>query len=463
MKFSKSIIAAVASVAMLASLGACGSGSQSSSSSSKKDGASISMNDVNAALKSDKDVKLNFWTWRDDIEGPSIAAFEAKYPHIKINVVKTGAAADHYTKFQNVLKSKKDIPDIVQLEYDYLPQYAVSGSLLNFSSPSIESSMGKLYNDASWRNVHVADGLYGVPLDQGPEAFFWRHDVLDQYGIQIPKTWKEFEESGIKLHKANPNKYMGFIDTTDVRYMASIIRQSGAIPWQVDGVQNVKLSMTDAKVKEAVNFIQRLIDEDVLEPVANKSDEYNRGFAEGRWAVQFDGCWKGTSFTQQQPSLKGKMEVALPPAWGDDASNLKTGEVGGSLISVTSATAQEKRAAAIAFCNWMSSSKESINEFQKTGSFFNAAKSFQEDPKQASVKNDYFGGQQVNKVYFESAKKLSSGWTVLPFNSQYATSFKDIVVPALKKNGNLFGKFAPWQANLKQYAEDQGFKITESK
>lgn len=455
----KPLVAALASAATLMSMAACGSSSSSSASTAKKS-STISMEDVNAALKSDKDITLNFWTWRDDIEQASIDAFQAKYPHIKIKVTQTGAASDHYTKFQNVVKSEKGIPDLVQLEYDYLPQYAVTGSLLNFSSDSIESDMGKLYNDAAWEDVHVADGLYGVPLDQGPEAFFWRHDVLDKYNLKIPTTWKEFEETGIKLHKANPDKYMGFIDTTDVRYLASIIRQSGAIPWKVSGVQNVSLNMTDNSVKEAVDYVQKLIDEDVLEPVANKSDEYNRGFAEGRWAVQFDGCWKGTSFEQQQPSLKGKMEVTLPPSWGNSTDDLKTAEIGGSLISVTSAASKEKQAAAIAFINWMSSDQDSIDLFQKTGSFFNAAKSFQEDESMASVKNEYFGGQQVNKVFFESAAKLSSGWSVLPFNSQYATTFKDIVVPEMKKGGDLFSKFAGWQSNLKTYAEGQGFKIT---
>lgn len=78
----------------------------------------------------------------------------------------------------------------------------------------------------------------------------------------------------------------------------------------------------------------------------------------------------------------------------------------------------------------------------------------------ASVKNEYFGGQEVNKVFFESAAKLSSGWSVLPFNSQYATTFKDLVVPEMKKGGDLFSKFADWQSNLKTYAEGQGFKIT---
>ncbi|MCT6837803.1 MAG: extracellular solute-binding protein, partial [Bifidobacteriales bacterium] len=226
----KQALSVCAGLAMIIGLSACGGSGNSSSSKVAKESSGMTMSDVNKALKSDKKVMLNFWTWRYDIEQANIDAFQAKYPNIKVNVTQTGASSDHYTKFQNILKSGKDVPDIVQLEYDYLPQFAVTNSLLNFADKSIESDMGKLYNDAAWKNVHVADGLYGTPLDQGPEVMFVRHDVLDQFGLKVPTTWKEFEEEGVALHKADPNRYMSFVDTTDVRYMASIIRQSGAKP-----------------------------------------------------------------------------------------------------------------------------------------------------------------------------------------------------------------------------------------
>ncbi|WP_282944297.1 ABC transporter substrate-binding protein [Bifidobacterium pullorum] len=462
LSFAKRILAMGLAAATLFSVASCGSGDAQGDgdASNSSESASITMDDVNAALESDKDITLTYWTWRTDIEQGLIDAFQEEYPHIKIEVTSTGAAADHYTKFQNVIKAGKDIPDVVQLEYDYLPQYAVTGALLNFSSDSIEDEMGSLYNEAAWANSHVAGGLYGTPFDQGPEIMFVRHDVLDQYGIEVPTTWEEFEQAGIALHKADPNKYMSFIDTTDVRYMAQIIRSSGAIPWTVNDVENVELSLTDDKVLEAVDFIQRLIDEDVLEPVANKSDEYNRGFAEGRWAIQFDGCWKGTSFVSQQPQLAGgKMEPYVTPAWGDGSDGWLTGEVGGSMIAVTSSCAKEKQAAAIAFANYLCSNEDSVKAMEDMGSVFLAAKSFQDDPEQAEVTNDYFG-MAANKVYFDAASKLSEGWSILPFNSQYATTYKDVIVPELKKGGDLRGAFAEWQENLKSYAENQGFNIT---
>ncbi len=67
---------------------------------------------------------------------------------------------------------------------------------------------------------------------------------------------------------------------------------------------------------------------------------------------------------------------------------------------------------------------------------------------------------KANKVYFEAASLLSKGWSVLPFNSQYATKYKDIIVPAMKKGGDLNAAFAQWQTSLETYAKDQGFKVS---
>nr|WP_308743708.1 extracellular solute-binding protein [uncultured Bifidobacterium sp.] len=181
----KAAVAAVSAAAMALTLGACGTGSNGGSASGK---TAVSYSDVEAALKSDKDINLTMWAWSYDTMKPSVEAFEKKYPHIKIDFKSTGASADHYTKVQNAIKAKKGLPDIVQLEYDALPQYAVQGALVNLNGDGIDSNIGKLYNDAAWKNVHVGDGLYGIPQDQAPIAAWYRTDILDQYGIKIPTT-----------------------------------------------------------------------------------------------------------------------------------------------------------------------------------------------------------------------------------------------------------------------------------
>lgn len=457
------VVCACVGFFMIAGLGACGFGSNNGVNRSAGAEGGVTASQGAAALKSDKDVELTLWTWQADSLKSTIDAFQSKYPHIKVKVTATGAAADHYTKFSNVIKANKDIPDMTMLEYDYLPQYATTKALLNINDKSIEQQMGSRYTKAAWADVHVAGGLYGFPMDQGPIVMYSRRDLLDQHGIAIPKTWDEFEQAGIALHKADPTRYMGYIDTADVRYMAAIMRQAKAPMWQVKGLENVTLDMTNKKVKEVVDFIQRLIDEDVLEPVASKTDEYNRGFAEGRWVTKIDGAWRSSTYEKQQQSMKGKVEITLPPAWGSSAADFKSATIGGSLFAVTTSCPKDKRAAAVAFLNWICSDPAAIKAGNSEGGIrFSPTKAYLDDATYQNQHNDYFN-QNVNAIYMESSKKINTDWSILPFNTQYATSFKDIVVPEMKKGGKLASAFPKWQESLKTYAEGQGFKITDKK
>lgn len=454
----KAAVAAVSAAAMALTLGACGTGSNGGSASGK---TAVSYSDVEAALKSDKDINLTMWAWSYDTMKPSVEAFEKKYPHIKIDFKSTGASADHYTKVQNAIKAKKGLPDIVQLEYDALPQYAVQGALVNLNGDGIDSNIGKLYNDAAWKNVHVGDGLYGIPQDQAPIAAWYRTDILDQYGIKIPTTWDEYEQAGIKLHKADPSKYLGFIDTSGNRQFVQMLHAGDANPWTVEGLKDVTLNLTGDKSTKISDFTQKLIDEGVLAAVPSGTDEFNRAFADGKYASWIDGSWRGGLFATGNPELKGKLKAALPPSWGSSEDDLQVGEAGGSLLSVTTtADTKEKQAAALAFINWVNSDSESIDAFQTVGgSLFCAAKSFQSDSKYAETDDPYFG-QKVNEIYFKAAEKINTNWSILPYNNQMDSDFKDIVVPEMKEGGNITSALSKFQDKLKTYGTEQGFNVT---
>ena len=197
MKKSIRLIAAVAALAMTAGAAACGSGT-----SQKNNKADVSLNDINSALTdTSKTTDLTVWAYSaKQIEGP-VKAFQKRYPHIKINFVNTGAASDHFTKFQNVVSANKGVPDVVQMSISEYEQYAVSGALLNFESDEIEKAWGTQYAQAAWKNVHFGGGLYGTPQDAAPLALYVRKDILDEHGLKVPTTWQEFYDEGVKLHK----------------------------------------------------------------------------------------------------------------------------------------------------------------------------------------------------------------------------------------------------------------------
>jgi multiple sugar transport system substrate-binding protein len=398
------------------------------------------------------------WGWSYDQMKGSVEAFEKQYPQISVKFVNTGTAADHMTKFQNAVSANKGVPDVVQFGYDTYSQYAVNGSLLNFKSSEIEKEWGSKYNSATWDAVHLAGGLYGTPQDQAPIAMYVRQDVLDKYNLKTPTTWDEFYEEGVKLHKADSSKYMGFIDTAGSRQWYTMYRQAEAQLWSVKGAKDISLDFESEAAKKVTEYIQKAVDNGVLEAVNSGTDEFNRDVANGRYATQYDENWRGALIENMYPSLAGKYKVALPPSWGSSQSDLKTAS-GGSMLSVSAACPKDKQAAALAFIDWINSNQTSIDAFQKAnGTFFMAANSYQDAAKKKSVVDKYFN-QDVNKVYFASADKVNGDWTYLPFMSQLDSSFTDVVVPSLKKGGDLSTAVASLQTKISSFAKDQGFNV----
>ena len=65
-------------------------------------------------------VTLTFWTWVPNIQS-EVNLFEQSHPNIKIKVVNAGQGAPEYTKLRTALKAGSGGPDIVQIEFQYLP------------------------------------------------------------------------------------------------------------------------------------------------------------------------------------------------------------------------------------------------------------------------------------------------------------------------------------------------------
>jgi ABC-type glycerol-3-phosphate transport system substrate-binding protein len=116
----RGFFAATAAVAAGVTLDAC-------SSSGSPEGAAttsstVSQADIDKALKTP--TTLTFWTWVPDIS-QEVAIFEKQYPAIKVNVVNPGQGTPLYTKLRTALDAGKGTPDLAQVEYQYVPTFAI--------------------------------------------------------------------------------------------------------------------------------------------------------------------------------------------------------------------------------------------------------------------------------------------------------------------------------------------------
>jgi len=301
MRNMKKALAAVAAVATLASLAACGG----------SDGGNDAKANAGDADKAD----LVFWGWdTGNTMKALIADFEKANPGITVKFNNTGTASDTQTALSNAVAAGKGAPDVVMLEDPTVTQFAVTGDLVDLTAYGAD----KLEDDFSagpWSKLQYDGKPYALPIDSGPEVFFYNDAVLKKAGVdgsQI-KTWDDYYEAAKKVKAIGA--YMTNNSGSSMEYQPFTAQawQAGAQPWKVDG-ENITIDMTkDSGMKKYIEFQQKLIDEDLVDTkIANWSDDWNRALNEGDIATLTIGAWMPVNLMNGAPDWEGETRFYLP-------------------------------------------------------------------------------------------------------------------------------------------------------
>src|SRR4051794_22753751 len=119
----------VACLALGLVVAACGGDSGSSSSGGSSGGGGgggaigSKLGDVQAAMK--KPTTLTVWAWTPGTD-QAVAMFEKAHPNIKVKLQNVGQGPPHYRKVRTVVKSGKGLPDVIQMEFQYIPSYTIT-------------------------------------------------------------------------------------------------------------------------------------------------------------------------------------------------------------------------------------------------------------------------------------------------------------------------------------------------
>ena len=245
-RLRRGLSAVAIGVTAAVALAACASGGSSSGGSS---------DDISKALQDGG--TLTYWSWTPSAKD-QVAAFEKAYPKVKVKLVNAGTGADQYTKLQNTIKAGSGAPDVAQVEYYALPQFALSDSLLDLSSYGFGDLKDK-FAASTWSSVDMDGKIYGLPQDSGPMALFYNKAVFDKYGISVPKTWDEYVAAAKKLHTADPDAYIA-ADSGDAGFTTSMIAQAGGTPFTTKG-DKVTINLEDAGTKKWTKTWDQLVEQ----------------------------------------------------------------------------------------------------------------------------------------------------------------------------------------------------------
>lgn len=442
---------------------------------------------VAACGEHDNRTQISVWSWEPSMAA-LIADFEARNPDIHVTQIGT---AD-YSKLNSAIQDGYGTPDVVQLEYFALPQYAVSGQLRDLTSRT--TNYGSFYTPGSWSSVQLDGRVYGVPMDSGPMAFFYNQDVFEQAGVDAAKirTWDDYYRAAKKLKE---NGVYIAADDGDASFYNAMIWLAGGRPYNTshDG-KEVSITLdTDTGTQEFTRFWQQMIDEDLVNTRLDTwSDDWKQALGSGTVASLFAGAWMPSLLLADVPGTAGLWRVAqMPTAHG----NLTNAENGGSALGVLSSSRRPE--ASWRFIEYVCHETAGIMTRVDGGAFpadnatLNSAnflnKTTVRDARGIEV--PYFGGQKFNTVLAQAASHVSTGYQYLPFEVYARSDFRATVGAAYtwvndehtyydavrrEREGLIQRKDMPqspgpqvtlregierWQSDLKEYGANQGFTM----
>jgi multiple sugar transport system substrate-binding protein len=370
---------------------------------------------------------------------------------VDVELVNAGTGNDQYTALQNAIGAGKGVPDVAQVEYYALPQFALAKSVTDLTAFGADDLDGT-FTPGPWAAVQSGDGIYGLPMDSGPMAMFYNKQLFAKYHVDVPTTWDEYVEAARKLHKADPKVYITN-DTGDAGFTTSMIWQAGGQPFKVDGT-DVSVDLADEGSTKFADTWQQLIDGDLLAPISSWSDEWYQGLGNGTIATLNIGAWMPANLESGVPGGKGKWAVAPLPQWEDGGT--ASAENGGSSLAIPAAS--KNKELAYAFLKY-ADAEEGVAT-RVTGGAFPATTAELSSQEFLDTPFPYFGGQKANQVFAESAQNAVSGWSYLPYQVYANSIFNDTVGQAYVGKSDLQGGLEQWQEAIVKYGKEQGFNVS---
>ncbi|AWB85375.1 ABC transporter substrate-binding protein [Mycetocola zhujimingii] len=441
-KFFRRRGAIAAAVVMTLTLASCAPSPDTGGTAEEADESA-----VDAALE--EGGELLVWGWDPTLE-PVVEAFRADYPNVDIELVNVGSGVDHFTALQNAASAGSGIPDVTMLSYYAIPQFVAAGTLTDltpFGVQDLESN----FPPGPWSSVISGDAVYGLPTDSGPRVMVYNKVLFDELGLEVPETWDEYVEAARAIRAANPDASI-LAENADTLKTLSHIWAAGGRPFEVDGSE-VTIDLDQEGTERYVETWQTLLDEDLLSPIRDYSDEWYQALGNGNIATMVMGAWITGSLLSGLPESSGEWRVAPLPQFDD--SEYVTSELGGSGMSVTEAS--ENKTLAYGFVRYANLLK-GLDVRIENGQY-PASREVLDSPDFLESELEFYGGQQANKVFAESSANVGEGWQYLPFQVYANTIFADYMGPAYTGEVQIKDALEEWADAIAEYGESQGFTV----
>jgi multiple sugar transport system substrate-binding protein len=354
---------------------------------------------------SNEKVTITVWDYYGEATPvkPLIEGFQKENPNITVQY----EALDWDTTLEklNVVVTGGMPPDVVTLDMTWLPKFAALGAFTDLKALS-----GDKLNGAAWDQAYTPGGLEAITYDGqvvaalydfDVYALYYRADLFEQKGLQVPKTWDDLMDVSQKLAEGDKYRYQWLAETF---HGSQWIFENGGSLMSAD---NKTVTFNSPEAVEAIQVYADLLTKYSAIYWGEDQGERIQGIKDGRIAMFSDGPYNMGIMKSAAPEMAGQWRVAVHPY------NKQPGSYLGGTGLVIPAQSKQKEAA-WKFIEYAMRVENQIGVYTYAGAAPALTAALESDKVNAA--DPYFGGQKAFAVFLEAMKTA----TPFPYVRQWA-------------------------------------------
>lgn len=348
MKLRNSFSAVLSTILLASTLVGCTGAKDSSSEAEKSQGGNAN---------SGKKIEIVFSHGKDATGVPTqlIEAFQKKNPNITVKELEQPAKTDaQHDDYVTKLSTGDTSIDIFAIDIIWPPEFGAADWTLPLDEYFTKEELDKFLPGPVQGNTYNGK-LYGIPFYTDAGVLFYRKDILEEAGVQPPKTFDELMRLSKELQGKGGTEY-GFVFQANqyeglvcdaLEYMwgngGDVLNKKGKVI--IDSKNNV----------EALQYMADLVKADfVPKGVTTYVEEDARTmFTEGK--VVFMRNWPYAWGKSQEEGSKVKDKVGIVPMPVGPSGTAPAATLGGWNLAVNKNVSDEKKDAAVKFVKFVTS------------------------------------------------------------------------------------------------------------
>ncbi|WP_328440348.1 extracellular solute-binding protein [Streptomyces sp. NBC_00444] len=372
---------------------------------------------------SDKDEKtgtLRVWLFQEVGNQPKekvvdsvVTAFEKEHEGAKVEVeyipIETRAQ-----RVKAAFNDPKSAPDVMEYGNTDTAGYVKDGGLLDVTKEFGDWTEAKDTDPTAKQSVTVDGKVYGAPFYVGVRALYYRTDVFDELGLEVPKTMAELASTAREIRAAKPELY-GLVVGGAYTYgaMPFIWANGGELATGKGG--SYASAIDSAAAQKGIKAYTSLFGDDNC-PAAKCAgfggNDTITAFAAGKAGMAIGGDFSYTAV--EAGKVKGK--YAVVPLPGVEAGSIAPAFAGGNNIGVLKSTSH--RTLAVELMEQLASKKTQASMFDAMGFL----------PTFADVRKQVAAEEPYVKPF---AQTLAAGTKFVPASPAWAEIDAALVLPTM--------------------------------